>query len=90
MTLTGTGFLPSTTILVNGTSVGTTYESATEVIAHIPVAANASGNLMIQGRNPTPGGGVEPEFPEAVTTPISETTAARLLDQTTFGPTTAR
>jgi uncharacterized protein (DUF1800 family) len=87
LTLTGAGFVPQTVILVNGAEVPTTYQSATSVVVQVSVAAGAAGNLSLQAANPTPGGGTGSEFEEAITTPISPSAAARLLDQTTFGPT---
>ncbi len=89
LTLSGTGFVPQTVILVNGQAVTTTYTSPTAVVASIPVAASATGNLMLQAQNPSPGGGMSEEFEQAISAPISATSAARLLDQTTFGPTTS-
>ena len=89
VTLTGTGFVPQTVILVAGTAVPTTYESATAVVATITVPANETGSVTLKGQNPTPGGGLGPEFEQAIAGAISATAAARLLDQTTFGPTTS-
>ena len=89
VTFSGTGFLPSTVVLVNGARAATTYVSSTEVIAKVPVPAKTIGNLTIQAENPAPGGGTGPEYPEAITSAVSLTEAGRILDQTTFGPTTA-
>ena len=81
VTLTGTGFVPQTVILVAGTAVPTTYESATAVVATITVPANETGSVTLKGQNPTPGGGLGPEFEQAIAGAISATAAARL-----FGP----
>ncbi len=89
VSLAGTGFIPHTVIWVNGAAVPTTYQSATAVTASIPVAANATGNLTVQAKNPTPGGGTGDEYMQAISAPVSITAAARILDQTTFGPHTS-
>ena len=87
VTLTGVGFVPKTVIEANGKAVSTTYKSPTEVVASVAVPANETGSVALKGKNPTPGGGLGPELEQAISSPISKTTAARLLDQTTFGPT---
>ena len=56
-TLTGTGFVSSTVVLVNGVAVPTTYQSATSVVAQIGGPAGSSANLSVQAQNPSPGGG---------------------------------
>ena len=89
VTLTGTGFVPATVIQVNGATVPATYISPTSVVAQVPAGPGTIGSLALQSQNPTPGGGLGPEFEEAIATPISATAAARLLDQTSFGPTTS-
>ena len=57
VTLSGSGFVASTTILVNGVAVPTTYQSATSVVAQIGGPAGSSANLSVQAQNPSPGGG---------------------------------
>ncbi len=57
LTLNGTGFVSGTVILVNGVAVPTTYQSAGYVVAQITTPAGASGNLPVQAKNPSPGGG---------------------------------
>ncbi|AXC12922.1 hypothetical protein ACPOL_3639 [Acidisarcina polymorpha] len=89
VTLNGSGFVPSTVIFVNNTAVNATYLSATTMIAQMALPAGASGNISVQGQNPLPGGGAGPQTQEAIVSPISATAAARILDQTTFGPTAA-
>ena len=89
VTLTGTGFVPSTVIEINGTAVPTTYTSPTSLVAAVTTGATATGNLSLQAFTATHLGGLSNNFEVAVSAPISETAAARLLDQTTFGPTTA-
>ncbi len=89
VSLTGTGFVPSTVIEVNGTAVPTTYVSPTSVTAQVTPVATATGSLSLQAYTPTPNGGLSDLVDLAISAPISETAAARLLDQTTFGPTTS-
>ena len=74
ITIQGSGFLPSTVILVNGVAVPTTYQSATSIVAQITDAAGATGSLSVQARNPTPGGGKGAAFHLSVATlPITAT-----------------
>ena len=79
---------PSTVIEVNGAAVPTTYVSPTSIVAQISAGANATGNLSVQADTSTQHGGLSNSLPVAISAPISATAAARLLDQTTFGPTT--
>jgi hypothetical protein len=56
--VTGTGFVPTTTVLVGGSLRSTTYVSATQVNVILTVADLASaGTLSITATNPSPGGG---------------------------------
>ncbi|AXC16056.1 hypothetical protein ACPOL_6846 (plasmid) [Acidisarcina polymorpha] len=87
ITFTGTGFVPSTVVLVNNTPVPTTYQSATSVVAEVTVAANETENLSITARNPAPGGGTSLFYLESISASLGVRAAARILDQTTFGPT---
>ncbi len=89
MTLTGAGFEPTTIVEVNGAGVPTTYNSYNSLTAQISVDPAAVGDLSIQAYTPDYTGGTSDFIPVAVSAPISATAAARLLDQTTFGPTTA-
>ncbi len=57
LTLTGTGFVSNTVILVNGVSVSSTYQSPTSIVAQIPAPAGSTANLSVQAQNPAPGGG---------------------------------
>ncbi len=57
VTLHGSGFVPGTTVTLNGTSHPITYVSSTSATVQLPVAATASGNLTLQVQNPAPGGG---------------------------------
>ena len=57
ITLTGTGFVSGTVILVNGAAVPTTYQLTTSVVAQITTPAGSTSNLAVQAQNPAPGGG---------------------------------
>jgi len=89
ITLTGSNFQPSTVVQANGVTMPTTYVSSTSLQAQVSVPSNASGNDLIAAFTGTPGGGTSAFVPVAVSSGISETAAARLLDQTTFGATTS-
>ena len=76
--ISGAGFVPQTSILVNGVAVPTNFQSNTNLVAQIPVTATASGTLPITAQNPSPGGGLSRVFPAAV--------AATTLSLTAYGP----
>jgi uncharacterized protein (DUF1800 family) len=85
----GIGFVPSSVIEVNGVAQTTTYISATQLST---TAALTSGttSIAVLVSNPDPGAILSAAITDPVayiaTTPI---VAARILDQTTFGPTAA-
>jgi uncharacterized protein (DUF1800 family) len=87
VTLTGTGFVPTTVVQINGVAVPTTYGSAASLVAQIAVAAGATGSLQAQAYTATYTGGLGDIFDLAISAPVDTTVAARILDQTTFGPT---
>ena len=89
ITLTGSNFEPGTVVEANGVFMPTTYISPTSLQAQVSVPSTATGNDLIQAFTGTPGGGSSAFVPVAISAAISETAAARLLDQTTFGPTTS-
>ena len=89
VTLTGSGFVPSTVIEVNGATVPTTYVSWTSIQASVTAATGTTGDLQVQANTSAFTGGLSDSFPVAVSAPVSWTAAARLVDQTTFGPTTS-
>ncbi|AXC15936.1 hypothetical protein ACPOL_6724 [Acidisarcina polymorpha] len=89
ITFTGTGFIPGTVVLVNDTPVPTTYQSATSVVAEVTVSSSETGNLSITAQNPAPGGGTSLFYLESIAASLGVRAAARILDQTTFGPTNA-
>lgn len=58
ITLTGTEYTEESVVLLNGSSVSTTFNSETEVEATIPTASLvAAGSITVAVQNPTPGGG---------------------------------
>ncbi len=59
MTVNGTGYLPVSVVKLNGTSLATTYVSATQVTADVPASLIPyDGNdYAITVTNPAPGGG---------------------------------
>ena len=70
LTFTGSGFVPSTVINVNGSSRATTFISSTQVSAALPSTDfSAAGNLAITAVNPAPGGGTSAAATLAVSNP---------------------
>ncbi|MDR3740791.1 MAG: IPT/TIG domain-containing protein [Terracidiphilus sp.] len=58
VTVTGTGFVPSTTIAVNGSARASTYVSATQIdVALAATDVASAGTLSLTAVNTTPGGG---------------------------------
>ena len=75
VTLVGSGFVPGTTVVFNGTALPITYNSYTKATVQVPVPPNASGTLSLQAQNPAPGGGAGSTFTETVATPSISLTA---------------
>ena len=70
ITFTGTGFVPSTMITVNGSARATTYINATQVSAALPSSDfSAAGSLSLAAVNPIPGGGTSAAVALAVSNP---------------------
>jgi uncharacterized protein (DUF1800 family) len=78
----GTGFLSTSVIQINGAAVSTTYVSATEMQGTI--TPSDAGNIKVVASNP----GTGATYSSALTI-ATPTAAARILDQSTFGPTAA-
>ena len=58
LTITGTGFVPTSVGRVSGANQPTTYLSPTQVRITVPESALVkTGNVSISVQNPTPGGG---------------------------------
>jgi len=59
MTVTGSGFVPGSTVLFNGTTLSTTFVSANQLTAVVPASSlGAAGDFPVAVSNPPPGGGV--------------------------------
>jgi hypothetical protein len=72
VTLQGTGFVPSTTVAVNGTVVTSTYNNSSSITATIPVSSFAvPGNVNVTVTTPSPGGGTSSPEPFTVYLPIT-------------------
>lgn len=70
LNVTGTGFVPSTVIQINGAARPSTYVSATQMVATISSADQATaGVLQVTAVNAAPGGGASPAASLAVTNP---------------------
>jgi uncharacterized protein (DUF1800 family) len=90
--LTGQKFITGAQVLVNGSPVTTTFNSGTQLTA--TVSPTETGNLDLQVLNPSPGPATSADLVATVgSTPptlvVSETDAARFLEQATFGATDA-
>ena len=66
VTLTGSGFMPGTTVSFAGQTLPIGYVSYNQATVQIPVANNATGTLSLQVQNPAPGGGAGTTFTESV------------------------
>lgn len=76
ITVTGTGFVPMTQILVNGSSRPTIFASSTQVGVGLTAAdVAAAGNLSLTAVNPTPGGGTSTAATVAVSNPVPTVTS---------------
>ena len=68
--VTGTGFVPTTVINVNGTARTTGYSSSTQVSVTLTAAdVSATGSMALTAVNPSPGGGTSPTAALAVNNP---------------------
>jgi uncharacterized protein (DUF1800 family) len=84
----GTGFVTGAQLQAAGTAVTTTFVSATELQATVPVGTGVT-TIAVNVVNPNPGSATTPATAQVVSLKASLTSAARLLDQATFGPTLA-
>ena len=70
LTVTGSGFIASSSVIFNGVAVSTTYVSATSLQAQIPASAlTAGGTISVTVSNPAPGGGSSATSSFTVTSP---------------------
>jgi trimeric autotransporter adhesin len=71
ITVTGTGFVSSTIISVNGSPRTTTFSSATQVNVTLQAAdLSAPGSLALTAVNPAPGGGTSTSASLSVVNPV--------------------
>ena len=82
----GTGFLPASQVQVAGSMVTATYVTSTELRCTITVASGVT-TVPVVVTNPDPGTMNVSSSAQVLTLKASVQTAARLLDQATFGPT---
>ena len=72
ITITGTGFIVSSVVSLNGTALPTTYVSATSLTASVPaLAIAADGTAKITVANPAPGGGASGAQNFGITVPTA-------------------
>ena len=89
LTVAGTSFVRGAQIEVQGGTLSTTFVSATQLTATASVTLpSGATTLPVTVVNPDPGSMASNSF-SAQFTQATATAAARLLDQATFGPTTA-
>lgn len=87
--ITGSGFIPTSSIQVGGSNVTTTYISATQLQGTVTVTAGTT-NIAVDVSNPDPGAILSSVQSCAISyIAATATAAARILDQTSFGPTAA-
>jgi len=73
VTVTGTGFVSSTAIDINGTARPTNYTSATQVSVTVSAAdLTAAGTLSVTAINPAPGGGNSTRIAFVVANPVAQ------------------
>jgi uncharacterized protein (DUF1800 family) len=88
MSVRGNNFLNGSQVALNGTFLTTTFISSTELSA--TGTANTTGTFAVDVTNPGPGSPVSNSIQVQVgssTSAVSASAAARLLEQSTFGPT---
>lgn len=84
LTVNGTGFISTSQIQAAGTSVTTTFVSSSVLQATVSVGTGVT-TVAVDVVNPAPGGSTSPSASAPVQASLQS--AARLLDQATFGPT---
>ncbi len=85
--ITGSGFVPSSVIMAGATAQTTTLVSSTELQATVAVASGTTA-LSVVVNNPDPGASSSTTLKlPVIYYQTTAATAARLLDQTSFGPT---
>ena len=83
MTVTGSGFVNGSTVLFNGTTLATTFMSASQLSATVPASSlGAAGDFPVAVSNPPPGGGVTApvvfrvQYPAPQSTSLAPSSAA--------------
>jgi len=85
----GSGFVPTSVLQAAGVAQTTTYVSATELQATVAVTSGTT-SVSVAVTNPNPGGSTSTNLALPITFyATTATAAARILDQTSFGPTTS-
>ena len=84
-TISGGNFTPDSTVLVNGNPVATAYQSATILIAQIPVPMSTQGSVPITVQNPAPAGGMSAVYLKQI---ANLTLKLNSLDATGLNPST--
>ncbi len=90
LTLTGSGFLKTSVVNFGGQAITTMYVSPTELDATGTVAPAQTGSVPVVVQNPNPGGATSATLMAQILTggtPVTAVAAARILEQSTFGPT---
>jgi hypothetical protein len=81
LTVTGSSFINGSTILWNGTSLTTTYVSATQLTASVAATLVASvGSATVAVSTPTPGGGISGNSTFTITSSTTSTAKKFLFD----------
>ena len=83
-TVTGTGFVAGSVVQAAGANQTTTFVSSTQLQATVPIATGET-TVSVDVVNPDPGSATSTAASAQVQTSLQS--AARLLDQATFGPT---
>jgi uncharacterized protein (DUF1800 family) len=82
----GTSFVSGATVQVGGTTLTTTFVSATELQGTYAATSGQTGNIGVSVDNPNPGSSMSGSV-NALLQQTTATSAARFLDQASFGPT---
>ena len=85
VTLTGSGFIPSSIVNWNSSALTTSYVSSTKLTATIPASDfTAAGNSQITVSNPTPAGGTSKGLTFQVHTTSTTTTVSSSLNPSAY------
>ena len=92
VTVSGSGFVNGAKVLFNGTALSTKFVSANQLTATGAATSAQLGNQQITVMNPDPGSASSGTLTVQVTpdgAPVNAVAAARFLEQSTWGPTSA-